>query len=90
MDDGRSFPAPVTQRKVRAHFRPQETGETHSILSLLSVSRSSHADEVIESSGEANYQPVWLQNVTDNSLREKPEEWLPCLAHKLKHSKRVS
>ena len=29
------------------------------------------------------------QNVRNNhSLRKKPEEWVPCLAHKLKHSYR--
>ena len=29
------------------------------------------------------------QNVTHNNPREKPEEWAPCLASKLKHSNRV-
>ena len=30
------------------------------------------------------------QNVTKDVLHKKPEEWLPCLAHKLKHSNEVT
>ena len=29
------------------------------------------------------------QNVSNNIRRDKPEEWLPCLSHELKHSTRA-
>ena len=49
-----------------------------------------HAYEPISAAGEGGCSTQANQNVTFDIPRGKPEEWVPCLSPKLKHSKKAT